>query len=78
MKLAFLKLMMRPLIMTGLRSERMPQHSGKYEEELTPTLTTNFNLQVADAQQSAGQSSAMWYVQGADNAMTSRHATSSN
>jgi len=51
----------------------MPQHSGKYKEQLTPTLTANFNLQVADALQSEGQSSAMWYVQDADNAMTLRH-----
>eukprot|EP00984_Skeletonema_dohrnii_P036367 scaffold37269_cov144-Skeletonema_dohrnii-CCMP3373.AAC.2 len=42
--------------MAALRSERMPKHKGKYKEQLTPTLTANFNLQVADALQSEGQS----------------------
>jgi len=38
----------------------MPQHSGKYKEQLTPTLTANFNLQVADALQSEAARCGMY------------------
>lgn len=49
----------------------MPQHSGKYKEQLTPTLTANFNLQVADALQSEAARCGMYRMP--DNAMTLRH-----